>query len=90
MPGESGFSRSLIQPNLPKNKRCTSCGVEKKLDEYHRSPKGKYGRVERCKSCRKEHKAISYLKHRDKILERTSVYRKQEKNRLRNIESSAQ
>lgn len=32
-------------------KRCTKCGLEKTLDEFHRSAKGKHQRLPRCKIC---------------------------------------
>jgi hypothetical protein len=32
-------------------KRCFGCGVEKPLDDFHRSAKGLYGRRSKCKEC---------------------------------------
>ncbi len=32
-------------------KVCTKCGVEKVLDEFYRSKRGKFGRCSHCKLC---------------------------------------
>jgi hypothetical protein len=33
-------------------KRCSKCGDDKPLEEYHRSPSSRDGRMSRCKECR--------------------------------------
>lgn len=33
-------------------KRCSKCGEEKPLSEYHRSSSSRDGRMSRCKTCR--------------------------------------
>jgi hypothetical protein len=50
-------------------KKCTSCNVEKQLDDFHICKKGKYGRKSKCKECIKEitkdfyQKNIEYYKN---------------------------
>jgi hypothetical protein len=41
-------------------KICTTCGVEKGANEYHRFKLGKYGIGSQCKSCRKQYKLQHY------------------------------
>ena len=36
------------------NKKCTECGKEKPLSEYHKHKQGRLGLNPKCKSCRKE------------------------------------
>src|SRR6187549_2678679 len=40
-------------------KRCSKCGEEKVLDEFHKKLTGSQGRQAYCKACRKETNAIS-------------------------------
>ena len=41
-------------------KTCKKCGIEKDLNEYHKSKNNKYGRNDVCKSCRREAAAEKY------------------------------
>ena len=34
-------------------KRCTKCGIEKSLDEFHKAKEGRLGVRAICKECRK-------------------------------------
>lgn len=43
-------------------KRCSKCGEEKELTEFHRAKKGKFGRTAECKSCVSEAARIRYKK----------------------------
>lgn len=45
------------------NKICNKCGIEKSIEDFHKNKKGKFGRVETCKSCKvliNKHYHISY------------------------------
>ena len=55
-------------------RKCSKCDVVKPLDEFHRSPKGKYGRSAECKECRKEYDAQRYQNNREKILEHRKAF----------------
>ncbi len=39
------------QEEIGRTKRCSKCGREKPLEEYHRQPTGRHGRRADCKSC---------------------------------------
>jgi hypothetical protein len=43
---------SEMRPKASASKPCLSCGQTKPLEDFHRSPVSRDGRVARCKSCR--------------------------------------
>jgi hypothetical protein len=65
------------------SKRCTKCGEEKPLEEFHRRSDVPDGRTSRCKACEKARKAAFYAENRERILARTTAYQ------LRNRERAA-
>jgi hypothetical protein len=71
-------------------KICNKCGIEKDIDEFHNSNKGKFGKVSKCKICvkhyqnerkdqRKEYDRKYRLANKARIAERTSEYNKKNK-----------
>ena len=73
-------------------KRCTKCGIEKPLVEFHKHQSGKYGKSSHCKICTsinlklkrkecpskfREYKRREYLKHRERIDKRVKEWVKQ-------------
>lgn len=80
-------------------KTCSTCGVEKPLDEFHKNRTRKDGRSYRCKSCQREnirtwrqnnpgahaeHNRKSYRKHREKVVARAREYRARKRDFIRN------
>ena len=74
-------------------KICTNCYIEKSLDEFHNSKKGKFGKVSKCKSCvilyqseRKKLKRDYDKKYREtnklKINNRILLYNEKNKSRI--------
>lgn len=55
---------------------CNKCGAEKKLSEFYKNPRGKYGYAGICKECTKE-----------KQLGRVAIYRRKEKARTSRVPS---
>ena len=48
-------------------KKCTSCGVEKPLEAFHRSSRSKDGRVSTCKECVSEYQRARYRENAQTI-----------------------
>ena len=72
-------------------KTCTKCKINKVLDEFHNSSKGKFGKVSKCKTCvleyQNERKEIKRkydknyrLKNKDKIDKRITEYNQKNKD----------
>lgn len=83
-------------------KICTKCGVEKKLDSFHKAKSGKLGRTARCKECRlqpsaewrkrnaekrREYQREYYKRNREAALEYSRRIRTPKYNREKNIYS---
>ena len=71
-------------------KICNKCGIEKHINDFHNSSKGKFGKVSNCKICvkhyqnerkdyRKEYDRKYRLANKVKIAERASEYNKKNK-----------
>lgn len=85
-------------------KVCKGCGVEKELDDFHKSKKGSLGRVNKCKLCISvEHKQRytpevaakknadgrkRYAENRDKIREKNNLYHKKNTELVRQYKIS--
>src|SRR4028119_1356879 len=48
------------EPSPQKTKVCSKCGVPKSLTEFHRKPKGREGRENKCKVCLSEERRKRY------------------------------
>ena len=60
-------------------KKCTKCGIEKELTEFHKHKKQKDGLRPRCKTCRKE----EYQDDRENILaQRKEHYKDNRESKL--------
>jgi len=56
-------------------KICTTCGVEKSVDEYQKMKAGKYNVNSKCKCCISEQNKANYPANREAIAKRTKAYR---------------
>jgi hypothetical protein len=55
-------------------KTCTACGVEKSIDEYHKTKSCKYGVKAECKFCTAERRKEHYLANREANIEQARAY----------------
>ena len=62
------------------SKVCSKCGEEKELSEFHIKKSMKDGRNPTCKDCRKMESEKYYDKNSEKINERISNYRSNNKS----------
>ena len=51
-------------------KKCTKCGIEKEISEFHKQKSGKHGRRNVCKLCRTKF----YYENVDEILKKNRVF----------------
>lgn len=67
-----------------RTKICTKCKIEKKLDNFRKDKKGKYGHTSSCKECRKKNDA-DYRKilNKEKNKENQKKYREKNKEILK-------
>lgn len=78
-------------------KKCTKCGEEKPIAEFHKKTKSKDGYYSQCKLCvkkyndsTKEYRALNYLLNREERLIRRRIYWKEsEQRRLVNKKADA-
>lgn len=56
-------------------KICTTCKLEKLIDEYHKDKKSKDGHHNSCKKCVSEKSKKHYIKNKEQICERVLKYR---------------
>ncbi len=65
------------------NKTCCKCKLEKSLDDFYKNPSAtdKVGSV--CESCYKITRHNLYLKHKDKIKQRSKIWKKNNPDKLR-------
>jgi hypothetical protein len=66
-------------------KRCSKCGLEKPLEEFHAS--GRSRRRPDCKDCRRAYRAAYNAAHRERIRAQWSAY--YEANKLKEKERKA-
>ena len=59
-------------------KKCTKCGIEKELDQYHKNKLGAFGRNSKCKECVKKY----LLQNKDKIKKQRKHYRDKNKDKI--------
>ena len=60
-------------------KKCTKCGIEKKLDEYHVNKMGAFGKQAQCKECKKNY----FLRNKDKIRKKNKEWENNNKEKIR-------
>lgn len=58
--------------------KCTKCGIEKELNQYHKSKLGAFGRNSKCKECVKKY----FLQNKDKIKKQRKDYRDKNKDKI--------
>ena len=63
-------------------KKCTKCGIEKPLSEFHKKKAYKDGHRSVCKSCRKKEGARYYQENKEKIAEYNARYRLENKEKI--------
>ena len=49
-------------------KKCTKCGIEKPLTEFHKHKETKDGLYGRCKQCARQYDKEYYAKNKEKII----------------------
>jgi hypothetical protein len=76
---EKRHNRIAIKRDNIISKICTSCNIEKLLNEFHKSRFGKDGYSSQCKSCRSEYSKKRYENKKEHILNVNKQY--VEKNR---------
>lgn len=68
-------------------KICTVCGLEKELDKFYGSKKGKFGKSSWCKDCFNEYLSHKYRNnvggYKDKVDKYFSKYKKKNDNKLK-------
>jgi HNH endonuclease len=64
-------------------KRCTKCGVEKPLSEFHRWSQSRDGHKPDCKACRKRETAAAYWREHDATLAKKLAYRQRQPGYMR-------
>jgi len=69
--------------DFPASKICSSCEEDKPLEDFHRHKRGKWGRAERCKICKKQLDAGHYEKNSDTIKAREAKYRKENPEKVK-------
>lgn len=60
-------------------KKCSSCGVEKNIEQFHNSKKNLDGKANVCKECRSKINKKSYIKNYDKYREKWNIQNKKRK-----------
>jgi 5-methylcytosine-specific restriction endonuclease McrA len=63
-------------------KVCTSCGIEKILEEFGKTKKGKFGRASRCRLCASQYNKEYHIKNKISILERHANHREANRERI--------
>ena len=59
-------------------KKCTKCGIEKPLTEFHKLKHGRFGRYPSCKDCKKKY----FLENKEKITKQRKKYYDEGKDRI--------
>ena len=63
-------------------KKCTKCGIEKPLSEFHKHKNTKDGHRYDCKACRKHQQTLYYQQNKEKIAERKTLYYQENKDKF--------
>jgi len=66
-------------------KNCSTCGIEKPLNEFHKWKYGPDGYRRVCKECRKQETTNYYENNKDTIKDRVSKYRKENPDKVKEI-----
>src|SRR6266849_488145 len=64
-------------------KKCTTCGKEKPLEEFHKTKNHKDGRHQKCKACAKIYTAFRYKEKREEILAKNLIWKNNNRERHR-------
>lgn len=56
-------------------RECRACGESKPLAQFHRHPRGKYGRNSKCKTCSAARSKIRYAQNREARIDAMRVLR---------------
>lgn len=79
----------MLPDDTPTAKTCTACGITKPLDDFYKSPNGRFGRQSRCIPCHKaaskrwvqghpertrEIRNASNARNRDKVIARNRAF----------------
>jgi hypothetical protein len=67
--------------HTPNFKICTTCLIEKPLDEFRRKAAGRPGRQARCKSCDKDYRRQYYEANKERTAEQQRDYRENNKEK---------
>ena len=60
-------------------KKCTKCGIEKPLSEFHKNKAYKDGLRNQCKSCAAKYRACYYQENKERISEQNARYHQENK-----------
>lgn len=65
-----------------KTKKCTKCGIEKPLTEFHKRSSSKDGHASQCKSCVAKYYAQHHAKNKEKKLKQMAEYYAKNKEKI--------
>ena len=71
-------------------KKCSKCGIEKPLTEFHKRKKSKDGHEYRCKTCKKQQHAEYYAQNKERINQQKAEYDARPEVKQRKAEYRAQ
>lgn len=57
------------------SKVCTTCKLDKPLEEFYKHKKGKFGRNSRCKKCSYKKRREHWMENREKYVHSSKVHR---------------
>ena len=63
-------------------KKCTKCGIEKLLSEFHKDKTLKDGHRSECKTCRSQQGVLYRQENKEKIAKKKALYRQQNKEKI--------
>jgi hypothetical protein len=64
-------------------KKCSKCGIEKSLTEFHKNKGSKDGHRSECKSCTKQQKAEWYVQNKERIKQQHAEWYAQNKEKIK-------
>jgi hypothetical protein len=71
-----------------KRRVCTSCGVSRPLDDFHRRKDGPSGRASHCKACRNVPRRVDELEKRDQVIADLRLRRLRREHQLGAVKKS--
>jgi hypothetical protein len=63
-------------------KKCSKCGIEKPLSEFHTRKRSKDGHRSACRVCESKKNALYRKQNREKLLKKKALYREQNKEKI--------